>query len=193
MQENVGREQREASKTRSIGELVLPGGPVGEVRQVSKVNPTKQKEQEGLKRTSVAVLKYNPALAKSRQGDRRKSSAKKGSSKDIAESRLWSSIDGGTEVYFSGHAIRHIQPRSQSAPDTRLDSATNTNQLRTTPQWETSTMQTPAPMPQPWPPVKKPDTEKQHIKVYKGRWRCLHYLCDQICCKPRMKTTILYE
>ncbi|XP_048461774.1 uncharacterized protein LOC125485006 [Rhincodon typus] len=193
-----GTERSKSCKTRSIGELVLPGGPVREVRQVkpaSKINPVKHKRQEGLKRTSVAVLKYNPGLAKSRQTDKRKGSSKK-SSKDTGESPLWSSVHGGTEVYFTGHAIRHLQPQSHSSPDKRLgskSSVTRPNQLQTKLQQHKPFSQHPAPWPQPRPLIKKSDPQQEDIKVYRGRWRCLQYLWDQICCQPQKKTTILYE
>ncbi|GCC26439.1 hypothetical protein chiPu_0004856 [Chiloscyllium punctatum] len=192
-----GGEGSKSCKTRSIGELVLPGGPVREARHVkpaSKATPVKHRKQEGLKRTSVAVLKYNPGLAKSRQTDKRKGPSKKSSSKDTGESPLWSNVHGGTEVYFTGHAIRHLQPRSQSSPDKRLDSKSSLkrpNQLQTKPQQQT--IPPPAPCLQPWPLVKKSGPKQEDIKVYRGRWRCLRYLWDQICCQPQKKTTILYE
>ncbi|XP_067853524.1 uncharacterized protein [Heptranchias perlo] len=156
-----GGRGRAPIKTKSIGELVLPGGPVG---QLTKVNQAKHKEQEGLKRTSVAVLKYNPGLAKVHHTDKRKSFFKRGRNKDVEESRLWTNVAGGTEVHFSGHAVRHLKPQSQSSPGVpgrkrmepkssaaKKSSATKTDQLMTTPKKKTSARQPLSKStPQPW-------------------------------------------
>ncbi|XP_078257665.1 uncharacterized protein LOC144594697 [Rhinoraja longicauda] len=110
---DMADKRRGPSKAKNIGEVILPGGPKG---QLSKLSQLKLKDNEKGKRTSVAVLKYNPGLAKTRQADKRNRSLKKGSGNEVEEDQLWSTIPGGTEVHFSGHAIRHLKPSSESSP-----------------------------------------------------------------------------
>uniref|UniRef100_UPI00398E99AB uncharacterized protein isoform X2 n=1 Tax=Pristiophorus japonicus TaxID=55135 RepID=UPI00398E99AB len=185
-----GRTGRVQNKSRSLGEIVLPGYPVG---QVSKLNVAKPKEKEGLKRTSVAVLKYNPGLSKSRQLDKRKRPLKKGVGKEQDEAQLWSNVSGGTEIHFSGHAIRHLKPRSESkkypetqSPETKYP-VTNPREVPSTKQPHSTVT------PQSWTPIRKIEPIQEDIKVYRGPWSCFHYLCDQLCCRTRTKTTILYQ
>ncbi|XP_055504628.1 uncharacterized protein LOC129705192 [Leucoraja erinacea] len=108
---DMAEKRRGPAKTKSIGEVILPGGPKG---PFSKLSQATMKDNDGVKRTSVALLKYNPGLAKSRQADKQKRNSKKAS--ETEEEQLWSTIPGGTEVHFSGHAIRHFKPPSESSP-----------------------------------------------------------------------------
>ncbi|XP_072926703.1 uncharacterized protein [Hemitrygon akajei] len=189
----------------TIGDVVLPGGSK---RQASKPNQVKLEGHEGAKRTSVAMLKYKPGLAKAHQADKRKNFHEKTFGKDNEE--LWSTVPGGTEVHFSGYAIRHLKPHSQSSPgkisvarsssDTsypqnQIDQIKEIHQQNLPPRPTLS-----SPSPQPWTEPKKADHNSallsdanQDVKVYTGPWACLEFLLDILCCKPQKKATILYK
>lgn len=103
---DMAEKRRGPAKTKSIGEVILPGGPKG---PFSKLSQATMKDNDGVKRTSVALLKYNPGLAKSRQADKQKRNSKKAS--ETEEEQLWSTIPGGTGNihYWERLMHRHIQ------------------------------------------------------------------------------------
>ncbi|XP_072135216.1 uncharacterized protein [Mobula birostris] len=155
---------RAPTRAITIGDVVLPGGPKS---QTSKLKQVKLGGHDKAKRTSVAVLKYKPGWAKAHQADKRKNFFKKTFGKDNEEPQLWSTVPGGTEVHFSGYAIRHFKPHSQSSPgktsaarrsseasypQSQIDQIKAIHQEKLPPRQTLS-----PPSPQPWTEPKKAD------------------------------------